>query len=118
MGTEYATLIVQILIALGTIGALIPVFYKMRSGREREEATAKKEEATAAESLTGSALAFVERCERRIADLETDVARLEKHLRFWQKGCAQLIRQLVEAGLKPVWDPNGGPDEEDERKEE
>ena len=121
MTTETIALIVQILIALGSLAAIVPVYYKMRSERRKAQASATMEEATAAQKLTQSAMDMVEQCEAKIAaqdkvieSLRANMARIEKHLKYWQRGCALLIQQLVENNLVPVWDPNGGPDDTEE----
>lgn len=114
MQTEYIILIIQLVLTfIGGLVTAVPVYYRMRSGR-------KAEEASAAETLTGSAMAFAKQCESRIAeqdeiidDLKVKMEKMERHLRYWQRGATVLIRQLVDNGLEPLWDPNGGPDDEE-----
>ncbi len=115
MAIESIILIIQIVVMfIGALITVVPTYYRMRSQR-------KAEEATAAYRITQSAMEFAEQCEAKIAEqgktikaLEKNMARIEKHLRYWQRGCALLIQQLVDNDLEPVWDPNGGPDDIEE----
>jgi len=108
MTTDNIILIINIcLTAICAALALTPAYYKMKAER-------KKEGADAAAALTQSAMAIAKHCEEQIEDLKIDVARLERQLRYWQKGAMMLIEQLVKHDLEPVWDPNGGPKGDEE----
>ena len=121
MSNENLTmLVVQILTALATLGALVPVYFKMRGERKHDEASAAERLSQAAATISTQWEKRVVRLEcqvterdERIENLERSMRTLERTIVFWQDGCRKLIRQLCDAGMVPVWTP----DEQQKRKD-
>lgn len=101
--TDTTIVVIQLfLTALTGVMALVPTYYKMKAQREREQASG-------AHDVADSAMSMVDRWEARATELECRLKRVEKEMRYWQRGATMLIKQVLEAGLEPVFDPNGGP---------
>jgi len=109
--------LVQVMLALASFAALVPVLYKMRAERQKEEAVAKESEASAASKLSDAAMAMLAKWEARevaltqkVEKLEAKVEKLERHLEFWQEGATISLQQLLDNNIEPKWDPSKGPD--------
>ena len=106
--SENTVIIIQlILTALTPILGGLAVFLRMKTERRKEEAVASKDEATAASTLTGSALDIVQTLERRQVEQAREMSLLKREVRYWKRGCGKLIKQVTDAGMVPVWEPNG-----------
>lgn len=107
MESETVLLVIQVIVALATLGGIVPVWYRMKSGR-------KSEEAGTAEKLTGTAMEMVQQCRTEIAELKAEVKRLDRLFRWCLDGATRLFKQLIENNLEPVWNPNDVPEDEGE----
>lgn len=107
-----------ILTAIGAVIVVVPAIYKMKAER-------KTEETTAASKLSDSAMHMLEKWEasnamlnEKVDALEVELDRVKRHLEYWMRGCAKLIAQLVANDIDPCWDPNSGPDANQEQEEQ
>ena len=106
--SENTVIIIQlILTAITPILGGLAVFLRMKTERRKEEAVASEHEATAASTLTGSALDIVKTLERQQAEQAKELKALKREVRYWKRGCSKLIKQVTDAGMIPVWEPNG-----------
>ena len=93
--------VIQLVLTLAAATvAILPALMKMRSEKA-------KAEADTIHTLTDSALAMVETWEKRVQKLEATVRRLEESEEFWKRGCYKLLKQIIDLGYEPCWDPNG-----------
>lgn len=117
---EYLPILIPLL--AGMIIAAIPGILALFKGRTKEKADAAK-------SIAEGAALLIEQYESRLADLEEIVKEqakkikcqdlelaaqgvkiedLESEREEFISGLTALCDQLREAGLEPVWEPNGG----------
>ena len=105
-GNTWIVVLQVVLTGIAAVAAVVPAWRKMGSERRRQDADA-------AGVVTDKALAMLDVWQDRVRALEVKVegleqviAGLQRLIEYWRRGCAILLRQLVENDLEPIWQPD------------
>lgn len=106
------------LIAL--LGALITacisaltVIYQTRRKQTQVDAGAAESITDAAQRVVEMQSAQIDKLAKQVESLNCEMDKLRKYVRMFRKGVKDLVHQLEEVGIEPVFDPDDLPPIED-----